>query len=104
MKQWSHQTEEEITLLIKDWLKQQGRTQADLRQSLQAESSRMSALLEVLQREYFLGGFPKVADRLCEIENHWLKKNTQSIETSEEADPFSQLDLLLEEMKNDNVN
>ncbi|MED5468733.1 MAG: hypothetical protein VX542_00495, partial [Cyanobacteriota bacterium] len=67
MAGWSGQVEDELTLLLKDWLKQQGRTQADLRRSLQAVSTRMPALLEVLEREYHLGGIPRVAARLCEI-------------------------------------
>ena len=99
MKKWSEQTEEYLTLIIKDWLKQQGRSQADLRDNLQADSSRMPAILEALQREYLLGGFPRVVDRLCSIENLWSQINQEPKGNSTESDPFSQLDLLLEEMK-----
>ena len=78
MSGWSGQVEDELTLLLKDWLKQQGRTQADLRRSLQAVSTRMPALLEVLQREHRLGGIPRVAARLCEIEAEWVGTNASS--------------------------
>ena len=51
MARWSSQIEEELTLLLKDWLKQQGRTQADLKRSLKAESTRMPALMNILKTE-----------------------------------------------------
>ena len=38
MNPWSPDFEEELALVLKDWLKQQGRTQADLRRSLRATS------------------------------------------------------------------
>tara|TARA_Y100001968_G_scaffold25524_1_gene19974 strand:- start:536 stop:856 length:321 start_codon:yes stop_codon:yes gene_type:complete len=102
MKKWSESTEEFLTILIKDWLKQQGRSQSDLRDKLQADSSRMPALLEVLQREYLLGGFPRVVNRLCSIESLWSQPTQELKDNSDlaESDPFSQLDLLLEEMRN----
>jgi len=49
MNPWSPDVEEELALVLKDWLKQQGRTQADLRRSLRATSTRMPALMEVLK-------------------------------------------------------
>ena len=49
MAKWSEQIENELTLLIKDWLKAQGRTQADLRKSLEAVSSRMASLVDELK-------------------------------------------------------
>ena len=49
MNPWSPDVEEELALVLKDWLKQQGRTQADLRRSLRATSTRMPALMEVLE-------------------------------------------------------
>ena len=67
MPQWSTQIEEDLTLLLKDWLKAQGRTQADLRTSLQAVSTRMPALIDVLKKEYMKGGLPKIASLLCTI-------------------------------------
>ena len=47
MNPWSPDVEEELALVLKDWLKQQGRTQADLRRSLRATSTRMPALMPV---------------------------------------------------------
>ena len=101
MTKWNKQIEEELTLLIKDWLKNKGRTQLDLRESLQASSSRMPALLEVLRKEYSLGGIPKIAERLCSIETDWAQQETLSPEDQEsmKSDPFNQLDLLLEELQ-----
>ena len=49
MSGWTPEFEADLTLLLKDWLKQQGRTQADLRRNLRAVSTRMPALLEVLE-------------------------------------------------------
>ena len=100
MKKWSEDTEEYLALLLKDWLKQQGRSQSDLRDNLHADSSRMPAILEVLQREYLVGGFPRIVDRLCSIESLWSQSNPETKDNSTESDPFSQLDLLLEEMRN----
>ena len=106
MSNWSEQIEEELTLLIKDWLKSQGRTQADLRKSLKTLSSRMPAILEVIKLEYAKGGLPNVAARLCLIEENWASDNGANttkeptiINTS--IDPFDQLDLLIEEIRED---
>ncbi len=85
-------------------LKQQGKTQADLRQSLQACSTRMPAILEVLEREYELGGLPKLAHRLCEIEESWTQNKTSNSSVISNNDPFGQLDLLLEELREDSDN
>ena len=101
MTKWNKEIEEELTLLVKDWLKNKGRTQLDLRESLEASSSRMPALLEVLRKEYALGGIPKIAERLCSIENDWAQQETLRPEDQEnmKSDPFNQLDLLLEELQ-----
>ena len=56
MSRWSQELEDDLAALLKDWLKQQGRTQSDLRRSLRATSTRMPALMEVLEREHVLGG------------------------------------------------
>ncbi|MGB4533140.1 MAG: hypothetical protein WBI13_04555, partial [Synechococcus sp.] len=72
MNPWSPDVEEELALVLKDWLKQQGRTQADLRRSLRATSTRMPALMEVLEREHRLGGLPRLAAKLCSIEADWI--------------------------------
>ena len=92
--------EVEITLLIKDWLKQKGKTQKDLRKVLNASSDRMPSLLESLKKEYHQGGLPKLASVLCKIEEAW-SVNNQIFSDETKSDPFSQLDLLLEELKED---
>ena len=106
MSKWSKEIEEELTLLLKDWLKAQGRTQADLRKSLKASSSRMPALLEAIQIEYRKGGLPNVAAHLCSIEKSWVNSQQPEIETEEKnlessVDPFGQLDLLIEKIRED---
>ena len=113
MKRWTSEIETELTVLLKDWLKQQGRTQADLRRSLRASSTRMPAIMEVLEREHRLGGMPRLAARLCAIEAEW--STTAQMQSGHEAsgrsdlggadpDPFGQLDLLLQEIRDDRVN
>ncbi|WP_320674378.1 hypothetical protein [Prochlorococcus sp. MIT 1341] len=103
MTNWSNEINEELASLIKDWLKLHGKTQADLSKKLQAISTRMPALLEVLEREYLLGGLPKVAARLCEIESIWEneKEAIPVLESQQDDDPFGQLDLILQEIKDD---
>jgi hypothetical protein len=109
MSRWNTAMEEELVVVLKDWLKHQGRTQADLRRSLKATSTRMPALIEVLEREHRLGGLPKLASRLCAIEADWARHpsagegQTDSSPTTNEADPFGQLDLLLQEIRDDSV-
>ena len=108
MLKWSEQIEDELTLLIKEWLKAQGRTQADLRKSLNADTTRMPALVNALKHEYLKGGLPNVASCLCKIEDQWDNKNEQVIVSDIDPeplkgpiDPFGQLDLLLEEIRED---
>ena len=102
MSSWSNQVEDEIAQLLKDWLKQQGRTQSDLGRSLQTASSRMPALLEALGKDYHIGGIPKVAARLCSIEDEWSTNLEASLpEGKQSTDPFGQLDLLLQEIRDD---
>ena len=67
MTRWSRDLEDDLAALLKDWLKQQGRTQSDLRRSLRATSTRMPALMEVLGREHALGGMPRLAARLLSL-------------------------------------
>ena len=50
---WSKDVEEDLVLLIKDWLRQTGRTQSELCQSLNLNSARMPTLIESL-RNIFL--------------------------------------------------
>ena len=106
MKQWSEKTEEELTLLLKEWLKSQGRTQADLKRSLQADSSRVQSLLDVLKKDFSNGGLPKVAAHLCKVEGNWSKNKDSYIKDKinifeDTVDPCDQLDLLLEELRED---
>jgi hypothetical protein len=110
MTGWNTTIEMELSHLLKDWLRQQGRTQAELRRTLRAASTRMPALLEVLEREYRLGGLPRLAGRLCAIEAEWAADHRGHPGTDEgrdglnpEADPFGQLDLLLQEIRDDRV-
>ncbi len=101
MKTWSEKIEEELTILLKDWLKQHGRTQADLRKSLGAISTRMPSLLEVLENEYNKGGMPRLAARLCSIEKEWTTSKVESKLELKSQDPFGQLDLLLQAIRDD---
>ena len=103
MSGWTPQCEANLTLLLKDWLKQQGRTQADLRRNLRAVSTRMPALLEVLEREHKLRGLAGLADRLCSVEAEWHGQpaNDSVGGATAEDDPFGQLDLLLQEIRDD---
>ena len=104
MPKWTSETEEELTRLVKDWLKSKGKSQVDLRESLQASSSRMPALIEVLRKEYSLGGIAKVAQRLCLIEIEWdqqKKYESEEVHLNKKNDPFNQLDLLLEQLRED---
>ena len=109
MNPWSPDVEEELALVLKDWLKQQGRTQADLRRSLRATSTRMPALMEVLEREHRLGGLPRLAAKLCSIEADWINNAPAHASASAgglktDTDPFGQLDLLLREIRDDRGN
>lgn len=103
MPGWTPEFETDLTLLLKDWLKQQGRTQADLRRSLRAVSTRMPALLEVLAREHRLHGLSGLATRLCQVEAEWHGEQTEGgrEESPGGADPFGQLDMLLQEIRED---
>ena len=103
MSGWTPEFEADLTLLLKDWLKQQGRTQSDLRRNLRAVSTRMPALLEVLEREHKMRGLAGLADRLCAVEAEWhgQPSNHSGEAATPEDDPFGQLDLLLREIRDD---
>ena len=68
---WSKDIEKDLILLIKDWLRQTGRTQSELCQSLNLPSARIQTLIESLKKDFNSGGIPKIASRFCEIEELW---------------------------------
>jgi len=104
MPSWSDKEKDYLAFLIKDWLKQQGHTQADLRESLQASSTRMQAIIEVLERDHNIGGLVRVAERLCKVEAAWNILEGRELNEPSKTDPFGQLDLILEEIKEDSRN
>ena len=91
---WAKDIEEELVLLIKDWLRQIGRTQSELCQSLNLPSSRMPTLIDSLKKDFSSGGIPKVANRLCEVEELWTNDGGEKTKKSLELNSSGQLDLL----------
>ncbi len=92
---WSKEIEEDLVILIKDWLRQTGKTQSDLSQSLDLSSARIPTLLDCFKKDFISGGIPKIVNRLCEIEALWTKSEEQrSNNTQIEFKASSQLDLL----------
>jgi len=90
----SKDIEEDLVLLIKDWLRQTGRTQSELCQSLNLPSARMPTLIESLKKDYNSGGIPKIANRLCEVEELWTNDKACKTKKSLELNSSGQLDLL----------
>ena len=93
-ERWSKDIEEDLILLIKDWLKQTGRTQSELCQTLNLPSARMPTLIESLKKDYNSGGIPKIANRLCEVEELWTNGEEGKTKKSFELNSSGQLDLL----------
>ena len=91
---WAKDIEEDLVLLIKDWLRQTGRTQSELCQSLNIPSSRMPTLIDSLKKDFSSGGIPKVANRLCEVEELWKNEEGGQTKKSLELNSSGQLDLL----------
>ena len=91
---WSKDIEEDLILLIKDWLRQTGKTQSELCQSLNLPSSRMPTLVDQLKKHFFSGGIPEVANYLCEMEALWEKEESSSPNNKLGSDKTEQLDLL----------
>ena len=91
---WSKDIEEDLILLIKDWLKQTGKTQSELCQTLNLPSARMPTLIESLKKDFYAGGIPKIANRLCEIEELWINNGEEKKKKSFELNSSGQLDLL----------
>ena len=97
---------DELQAFLKDWLRHTGRTQADLRRALRAASIRMPVLLDALQHIHKAQGLVAMVDRLCAIEALWQEEDQgeggpQRHEPDEEPDPFGQLDLLPQEIRED---
>ncbi len=91
---WSKDIEEDLKLLIKDWLRQTGRTQVELCERLNLPSSRMPILIEFFKKDFNSGGIPIIAKRLCEVEEIWKNDEGGEIKNSLELNSSSQLDLL----------
>ena len=93
-ERWSKDIEEDLILLIKDWLRQTGRTQSELCQSLNLPSARMPILIDSLKKDFRSGGIPKIANRLCEVEELWVNSGEGKTNKSFELNSSGQLDLL----------
>ena len=93
-ERWSKDIEEDLILLIKDWLRQTGRTQSELCQSLNLPSARMPTLIESLKKDFNSGGIPKIANRLCEVEELWTNGEGVKIKKGFDLNSSGQLDLL----------
>ena len=93
-KRWSKEMEEELILLIKDWLRQTGKTQSELCQSLNLPSTRIPTLIDFLKKDFLSGGIPKIANRLCEVEELWKNEEGGKTNKSLELNSSGQLDLL----------
>ena len=93
-ERWSKEIEEELVLLIKDWLRQTGRTQSELCQMLDLPSARMPTLIESLKKDFSSGGIPKIANRLCEIEALWTQGGEEKTKEIFNLNSTGQLDLL----------
>ncbi len=91
---WSKNIEEDLILLIKDWLKQTGRTQSELCQTLNLPSARMPTLIESLKKDFNSGGIPKIANRLCEVEKLWTNGKEGKTKKNFDLNASGQLDLL----------
>tara|TARA_B100000700_G_C14423595_1_gene569279 strand:- start:142 stop:474 length:333 start_codon:yes stop_codon:yes gene_type:complete len=91
---WSKDLEENLLFLIKDWLRQTGKTQSELCQSLNLPSARIPTLIDFLKKDFLSGGIPKIANRLCEIEALWTKDEGAKSKKDIELNTSGQLDLL----------
>ena len=93
-ERWTKAIEEDLVLFIKDWLRQIGKTQSELCQSLNLPSARMPILIESLKKDFSSGGIPKVASRLCEVEELWKNDEIRGTKKNLELNSSGQLDLL----------
>lgn len=98
---------DDLQTFLKDWLRHSGRTQSDLRRALRASSIRMPVLIEVLQRIHSQQGLCGLADKLCGIEDLWRGEDGASggdgVEAAGLADSLGQLDLLLQEIRQERL-
>ena len=96
---------DDLQSFLKDWLRHSGRSQSDLRRALRTASIRMPVLLEELLRIQSREGLGGLAEKLCSIEALWLQEDQGEHPLGDrageamEADPLGQLDLLLEEIR-----
>ena len=93
-ERWSKDIEKDLVFFIKDWLRQTGRTQSELCNSLNLPSARMPTLIESLKKDFCSGGIPKIATRLCEVEELWKNEEEGKSKKSFELNSSGQLDLL----------
>ena len=93
-ERWSKDIEEDLIVLIKDWLRQTGRTQSELCQSLNLPSARMSTLIDFLKKDFNSGGIPNIAIRLCDIEELWSNGGGGKTKKNVDLNSTGQLDLL----------
>ena len=93
-ERWSKDIEEDLILLIKDWLRQTGKTQSELCHSLNLPSARMPTLIEYLKKDFCSGGIPKIVNRLCEVEELWKNNAGGDMKKGLELNSSGQLDLL----------
>jgi hypothetical protein len=96
---------DDLQSFLKDWLRHSGRSQSDLRRALRTASIRMPVLLEELLRIQSREGLAGLAEKLCAIEALWLQEDQGEHRLGAPAgealasDPLGQLDLLLEEIR-----
>ena len=90
--------------LLKDWLRQFGRTQADLRRALRAGSIRMPVLIEELHRTYAARGRPVwPSGSAASKPSGWRSHPRTPPEPRDSLeDSMGQLDLLLQEIRGEN--
>ncbi|MFM8605789.1 MAG: hypothetical protein ACKOBY_09770 [Cyanobium sp.] len=97
---------DDLQTFLKDWLRHNGRTQADLRRALRASSIRMPVLIEVLYRIHSQQGLTGLAEKLCGIEDLWCGEDDGGGDRLAPGldESLGQLDLLLQEIREDRQN
>ncbi len=93
-ERWSRDIEEDLIFFIKDWLRQTGKTQSELCKSLNLPSARMPTLIDSLKKDFSSGGIPKIASRLCEVEELWTNGVGGKTKNNFDLNSSGQLDLL----------